>query len=125
MALTDTQKMKIVTLLGWSGKTLISSSTHYSNIVVGRLTNLSAELEALVVESLASIAAVDVKLSGSLGKAGLKRIGDIEFFGKGQSFSDLKKERVRHLRELSNLLDIIVSSSPPKSSPHLKSLPLS
>lgn len=106
MALTDKQKMKIVTLLGWPVKTLISSSTHYNTMIVARLENLSHEAEVLVRENLSSIEDIDKRLGTSIGKAGLKRIGDIEFDGRGGVFSDLKKERNRLFKELSDLLDI-------------------
>jgi len=106
MALSDSKKMKIITLLGWPGKTLVPASTHYNSLVHDRLENLTLEIETLVKATLTKIDAIDTKLVSSLGKAGLSRIGDIEFYGEGQSFVDLKKERTRVLKELSNLLDI-------------------
>lgn len=106
MALSDSKKMKIVTLLGWPGKTLVASSTHYNSLVYDRLNNLTPEIETLVKSKLTEIDSVDTKLSSALGKAGLRRIGDIEFYGEGQSFVDLKSEKKRLLRDLSEMLDI-------------------
>ena len=106
MALSDSRKMKIVTLLGWPGKTLVQSSTHYNSLVNDRLENLTPEIESLVKGMLTKIDDIDTKLNSSLGKAGLRRVGDIEFYGDGQSFSDLKTERKRLLKELSDITDI-------------------
>lgn len=106
MALSDSKKMKIVTLLGWPGKVLVQSSTHYSSLVADRLDNLTPEIESLVKGLLTKIDSIDASLVKTYGKAGLKRVGDIEFYGNGQSFSDLKTERKRLLKELSDMLDI-------------------
>lgn len=106
MALTTKMKLKIITQLGWPAKTIVVSSTHYNSLVVDRLNNLTPEIESLILSTVTSLDAVNTKLSVSLGKAGLKRIGDIEFFEGGQAFIDLKNERNRYLNELSDLVDI-------------------
>ena len=111
MALTDSKKMKIVTLLGWPGKTLVASSTHYNTLIVARLENLTPEIETLVKGMLTKVDELDAKLVSSMGKAGLKRIGDIEFYGNGQSFTDLKKERKRILKDMSDIMDIAYMKS--------------
>jgi len=104
MALSDSKKMKIVTLLGWPAKTLISTSTHYNTLIVDRLTNLSTEAESLVSAYLRDIAASDDKLDKSIKRAGFKKISDIEF-NTGE-LSLLRGERKKLIRELGDLLDI-------------------
>jgi hypothetical protein len=106
MALTDSKKMKIVTLLGYPAKTLIVSSTSYNSLVADRLNNLTPEAELLIKSNITQIEGIETRLTSSLGKAGLARIGDIEFFEGGQAFTDLKTERKRLLRELSDMVDI-------------------
>lgn len=106
MALSTSTKLKIVTNLGWPAKTLVVSSTHYNSMIADRLNNLTPEIETLVNAKLTLVETLNSKLTSSLGKAGLKRIGDIEFFENGQAFIDLKNEKNRYLNELSDLLDI-------------------
>lgn len=106
MALSSATKTKIITHLGWAAKTLVVGSTHYNNLIAARLENLTAEIESLVNAKVSAIDTINAKLISSQGKAGLKRIGDIEFFEGGQAFTDLKNERGRLLNELSDMLDI-------------------
>ncbi len=104
MALTDSKKMKIVTLLGWPAKTLISSSTHYNTMIVDRLTNLTPEAESLVKGFLSDISAADEKLDKAIKRVGFKRISDIEF--NNQEMGALRGERKRLIKEMGELLDI-------------------
>jgi len=104
MAFTDIQKMKIVTYLGWPAKTLIESSTHYNTLITDRLENLTPEAEKLAKDYLVRIDETEDKLSGSINRAGIKRVGDIEFFGT--QMDHLRGERRRLLRELAELLSI-------------------
>ena len=104
MAFSSRQQHEIVRLLGWPGKTLLSSSTHYNNTVVSRLTNLNADIESEVTALLAKIAKIDAALESALCRLQAKKVDTIET--NPDEIPMLKRERMRLLRELSDLLDI-------------------
>lgn len=104
MALSDSKKMKIITLLGWPAKTLISSSTHYNTLVVARLENLTPEAETIVKGYLTDIDAAADKLDKAIKRIGFKRISDIEF--NNQEMGALRSERKKLIREMGDILDI-------------------
>lgn len=106
MAFQDKDRFKIIRLLGWPAKTLVESSTHYSNIVAARLENLPLVVEKEVKTLLVRIDDLDAKLDKQVGRAGIKKVQDIEFDGQGYGMATLRSERRRLLRELSELLDI-------------------
>lgn len=105
MALTTTQKQKVVFYLCWSGKSIIEGSTDYNSQVASALDNLNSDIEAQVTDLLAQLAAIDTKMANSGNKFGVKAIGDIEFFDNS-GLDQLKGERARLGRLLSSLLGI-------------------
>lgn len=104
MALSETEKVKVLRHLGWPAKTLDSTSLSYSKMISDRLANVSAVMEAEVRQYLERIAILDDRLTKALSRAGVKRIDDIEF--NGDEMPTLRKEKRRLVIELATLLDI-------------------
>lgn len=109
MALSATEKSKILNFLGWPQKTLDSTGTHYNSIVNSRLTNLTAEAEALVKGLLARIQSVYDQMDAALCRLTTSKVGDITL--NNEELAMLKKEYMRRIRELSDALDIKVDKS--------------
>jgi hypothetical protein len=106
MALTATQQQQVIKFLGWTGKTLIPESTHYNSYIFDRLQNLNPDIEAQSIEILGWLLAIDAKLFAALDRMSAREVGDIKI---NERESDLlRKERWRRIRELSDLLDIVV-----------------
>lgn len=103
--LSDLEKFKIIRLLGHPAKTLVEDSTHYSNIIAGRLTNLPEPVVTLIRELLERLENIDEKLAKQIDRAGVQRLDDIVFSGRG--IDELRKERRAVLNELSETLDIV------------------
>lgn len=106
MALTSTQQQQIIKFLGWTGKTLIPDSTHYNSYIATRLTNLNADIEAQAIEMLGWLLKIDQKLLEALDRMSTRKVGDIEINEREREL--LRKERWARIRELSDLLDIVV-----------------
>lgn len=91
MALTDTQKAKIRRYLGYPD-IFRYKNTRLEGVL--QASTLSAEAEALIVADLATLDALDLKLTGSdgvaVGSAGVKRVDEIELQGGGQTITDLR-----------------------------------
>lgn len=104
MALNSAQKTKIVYLLGYAAKAIIPESIQYDPILVSRLENLNANIEAIVVDLLSRVDAIGLQLEGAPARNIVKRVGDIEL-NVGE-IVDLRSERKRWLKELGTLLDI-------------------
>jgi len=106
MALTDTQKQKVLLYLGWPGKTLVSTSTHYSATVAARLTLLTSDIETNAVACLTALDALALKFTAATARALVKKVGDIEL--NSEEHPQLNKEHRRQQRLLSGILDIPV-----------------
>lgn len=104
MALTSAQKADVVFYLGWSGKTIIAGSTDYNSQVNSALDNLSAQIEAQVIATLAQIVDINTKLTAATCRLAAKRVDEIEL--NPNELIMLRSERRRLLRLLSRLLDI-------------------
>lgn len=104
MALSDQNKADVIWYLGYPGKVLEVGSTHYDPILVGRLNNLSAEIETQVTNLLERLEKLDIKFDKASGRFLVKKVGDIEL--NTDEFSLLTKAYKRWLRQLSSLLDI-------------------
>lgn len=109
MALDAQQQADVLFYLGWPGTTNLVGNTNYNKIVVDRMTQTTPEVDARVVLLLDEIAAVRTKLTGSTGRALVKRVGDIEL-NTGEAVL-LKSDYKRLLRDLSSLLDIEILGS--------------
>lgn len=105
MAFTADQKLKIATALGLSGSIYQVGNVNYNSVFVARITNCTPETEALAIEILAKIDAIELKLESSPSKSNVKRIDDIEL---DTAMSDrlINKESARLRNKLSQLLDI-------------------
>ena len=114
MAFTSEEKHKIIRLLGWPGNTLNADSIMYNNIVTMRLLVTTPETEAEAMKLVDRVTSLDTKLEAAIDSTGVKRIDDIEFFGSaegGTKIQELRKERKRLIREISDLLGIAILSS--------------
>lgn len=104
MALTNQEKIKIITDLGHPAKTLLEDSTHFNRIMSDRFENLTPETVACVRELLGRAKDIDERLSKGIKRAGIEKVGDIHF--SGRELDILRKERKKVLNELSDVLDI-------------------
>jgi len=104
MALTSTQKSKIVQLLGYGGKVLQENSVIYNKTTADRLETLPEGTEELVVAYLDGIASIELQISEAPTRLIAKKVGDIEL--NNNELENLRSERKRMTRELSLLIDI-------------------
>ena len=104
MALTAQDKADIIFQLGWPAKVLIPGSTDFSNIMVDRLENLTPEIENNVIAWLEKVIKLDVAIEAAVCRLSARRVGDIET--NPDELRELRKEKLRLLRELSDMLDI-------------------
>lgn len=114
MAFTAEEKYKIIRFLGYPANTLKEGSLSYSKILSDRLLSVETAAEAEIRLILDRIIALDEGLATAVDQSGVKRIDDIEFFGGdqgGSKLAELRKERMRLIKELSQLLDINMVSS--------------
>lgn len=105
MALTDTEKQKVLKYLGYPGKVIVEGSTHYHNTVAARLTNLTSDIETNVRACLTALDALETKYTASTGRMLVKKVGDIEL-NSDNEHSMLSKEHKRQKTLLSSILDI-------------------
>lgn len=106
MALSDSEKTKIVTDLGYPTLTIKPGSIHYANWINDRLVDITAEGERCVRDLLNRLLDIDKKLEKALCRVGIQRIDGITFQGAGEELRYIRKERRRILCELSDALDI-------------------
>lgn len=104
MSLDAQQQADVLFYLGWPGTTNLVGNTNYNKIVVDRMTQTTPEVDARVASLLIEIENVRTKLTGSTGRALVKKVGDIEL-NTGEA-TLLKSDYKRLLRDLSSLLDI-------------------
>ena len=104
MALSDKQKADVIFYLGWPAKTLVESSTNYSRITAGLLTNLNSTIEGQVSDLLGKLRAQDDRLESAQDRMAALKVGDIEL--NPEEVTNLRNERNRLCKMLSRLLDI-------------------
>lgn len=109
MAFTDTEKFRIVRLLGWNAGVIISGNTSYSKIISDRLTGLPSAVETEARDILARLIDLEEKREEALSRASTKQVDDIIL--NTDELNILAKERGRWVRELSDMLDIPVTGS--------------
>ncbi len=104
MALTDSEKIKIVTDLCYPALVTVPDSIHYTNWIDDRLSTLTDAIESCVRELLARLKDMDSKLEKAVCRAGIDRVDNITF--RKDEISILRRERRRLLNELAAMLDI-------------------
>lgn len=111
MALTSQQKTDIVFYLGWSGLTLVSDSSHFSNIISDRieLASTTTEICKIVKRILKKLENLDECLEKAKCRLAASSVDNITM--NEREIEQLLKERKRCIRELSDLLDISVVKS--------------
>lgn len=106
MALSNLDKVKIVTDLGYPGKTVYEGSILYTNWIDDRLTNLEGEIETCVRGLMKRLKDMDEKLQKAVCRAGIAKVDNITFKSKDEELRALRAERRRILKEMSQILDI-------------------
>jgi hypothetical protein len=109
MALSAQSKADIIFQLGWPAKSLIVGSTDYSKILADRLDNLTTEIENNILDWMDKILALDTAIADAVCRLSAKRVGDIET--NPEELRELRREKLRLLRELSDMLDIEIMRS--------------
>ena len=108
MALTAAEKIKVRRYLGYP--TVVPS-----NDFLGRTMNdLSAEAATEISAILVQIAAIDsaaISAASASGRAGIKRVEDVEFFGAGSSFAAQDAMRAKLVNDIANMLGVPLFSS--------------
>ncbi len=104
MALTDAEKNDAMFRLGWDLKVLIPDSTSFSNIIAGRLNNLSAPMENIVRGTLKRLKAIQTQMDEALCRLTATKVDNITL--NKDELSMLKKEFTRYARELSDTVCI-------------------
>lgn len=109
MSLTAQEKSKIISHLGWPAKSIIADTTDYNNTLVGRLEGLTTPFETEVRTLLDKLLKTDDGLESAQSRLLAKQVGDIVL--RDDEIYQLKKEKKRLLRQLSDLLGIQIRSS--------------
>lgn len=107
MALTDAQVVSVRRYLGWS---LRSPDDELSRMLVG----LSAAAEAVIIDIITKIAAIDSAINTaatSASRIGIQRVEEVVFFGAGSSFDAQATNRGQLVQDLSNLLGVPVKNA--------------
>lgn len=104
MALTSAQQNKIVYLLGYGGKILQVGSVIYNKTLADRLSTLPADTEALVISLLATITAIETKISDAPCRLSAMQVGDIKL--NNTELEALRREKKRIAKEIAVHLDI-------------------
>lgn len=109
MALTDSEKLKVVRFLGWPGHVLTVGSSSYNSTVASRLAALTVPMEEALRDLLEDIDDLDEKREAALCRASTKEVGDIVL--NENELSILSTERKALLGEISDLIDIMIFPS--------------
>ena len=109
MALTDREKHKAVFYLGWSGQTLVVGSTHYNTVVNNRLDVTNIEICRIAKALLDKLAACDEQLEDAKCRLSASSVDNIKL--NPEEINQIRKERLKCIRELSDHLDIPIVRS--------------
>lgn len=101
---------KIVFLLGYPAKVLVSDSTHYNDVIAQRFRNLKQVTVDRVTELLALIDETRTNLDDTRSDANVSGVGEISLDPR-LSDKYIYKQYRRYIRELSNMLDVPIRSS--------------
>ena len=104
MALTDTQKQKILRYMGWSQDYIQENNRLYSAHITNRLNTITPETEADVVALLDRCIGIDAQLVEATAKLTISSIGNVRL--NREEISMLRAERKRIIDEISTSLDI-------------------
>lgn len=106
---SDQQMYDIIYYLGWPGKTILAGSTHYNSVVFSRLINLNTPIVNQANALVVRIKAIDTILIASMVRASTLELEDIKLNPEERLL--LRKERMKIIGELSDLLDIDIQKS--------------
>ena len=110
MALTDKEKHNVTFYLGWPGLTLVTGSTHYNSVVNNRLgASLNSYIENLAKGLLSRLEKVDEQIEEARCRLSAESVDNIHM--NKQELAMLRKERLKFIRELADLLDIPILRS--------------
>lgn len=109
MALTDQEKHDVLFYLGWPGKSLQQSSQIFNSVVSDRLQNLPTPVELRTRKVIKLLKNNDDRLSCAEDRLAASAVDDIKM--NEREIELLRKERRSKVRELSDLLNIVVRRS--------------
>lgn len=104
MALTGSQMIKIVQLLGYGAKSIQAGSVIYDKVMNDRLHNLPPESETLITAYLTQVAAIECQMNVAPTRLSTEKLQDITL--NRRELEDLRRERKRIAREIADLIDI-------------------
>ena len=104
MALTDQIKNDVMFYLGYPGKVLVPSSTHFHRILVDRLDNLTPEIESRVGKTITRMKKLEEQFEDAACRFTASKVDGIVVNKNERSL--LKAELNRYRNQLSELLDI-------------------
>lgn len=102
--LSESQKYEILRMLCYPLGTIDSNSMDFSNIIKRKLDAVNGAAQVEVEKILSWINETEDQLDARIANGNVKRVDDIEFFENGSA--DLRVERNRYKRELSQLLGL-------------------
>lgn len=114
MALTAKEQQRILRYLGWAGLTVVPDATHFNSVVYDRLGNnsgkpLTIDIEKEVRGTLTRLLKIDECLDDAKCRLAASKVDRTEM--NPDEIRELRAERKRWTRELSDILDIPVIKS--------------
>ena len=102
MALTDTQKQKILRYVGWPDIFIRENRRFYSSTIDKRFQNLTPEAEADAIELLNRCLEIDAQLAKATSRLTVNSVGNIRL--NREEISMLRSERRRIVNEIQTSL---------------------
>lgn len=109
MAFTEGEKATVIFYLGWPAKVLVATSQVFNSVVNDRLLGVPVDSEGRVRKILKALKALDERLECAADRLSASQVDDITL--NKDEIGALKGERLRYIRELSDLLDITIMRS--------------
>ena len=98
MALTSTQKQKLLRYIGWPDKFIQEDDRFFSGTIKNRLDSLTPEAEADTVSLLNRCIDIDTRLSKATNRLAVNSIGNIQI--NREEIPALRSERRRIIEEM-------------------------
>ena len=107
MALVSKEKQEILFFLGCPGKSIVENYQIFNSGVDDRLKGLTVDIEVVVRAQLKALKNIDKKIICAEDRLSASKVDDITL--NEREIELLRKERFRKIRELSDILDIVVN----------------
>jgi len=109
MSLSQREKSKVIFYLGWSGLTIVEGSTHFNSVVNDRISVDNDEICRIAKIMIGKLEKCDEQLDAAKCRLAASSVDGVKM--NQHEISQLKKERLRCIRELSDHLDIPITKS--------------